>query len=133
MSGEVSGKLMTMTLDGQALGESRDLTFHFAGGTIDITNRDSSWWGTYLRGRVDWSIDFEGLYIYTDIGKKVLQNYMTTHSDAEIAIIVTLADGTVTLTGNVILTSLDYAGPYEDAATISGTLQGTGELTPSAS
>lgn len=130
---KVSGKLMTITLDGAALGYSQSFTVNMTESPIDVTNRDSSWWGEYLRGRREWSIDFSGLYSSTDVGKKVLQDFYDDHTDATVSVILTLADGTITLSGDAILTGLTYDGPHEDAATMSGTLQGTSTLTQSSS
>jgi len=132
-SSGVSGVLMTMSVEGSLLAESRSYTVHMTEDTIDITNRDTSWWGEHLAGRREWTIDFEGLYIYTDLGKKYLQYYWSDKTPATLTIILTLADGTNTLTGEAILTRLDYDGPFEGAATISGSLQGTAVLTASAS
>jgi predicted secreted protein len=85
-----------------------------------------------LVARRGWTIDFDGLFIYNDVAKKVLLNHFSDQSPAAITAIVTMPD-TATYTGECILTSMDFTGPYEDALTISGTLQGTGELTVSVS
>jgi len=126
---KVTGKLMTITLDNCALGYSQSFTVNMTESVVDVTNRDSSWWGEYLRGRREWTIDFSGLYSSTDLGKKVLQYFYDTHTDVAVAVVLTLADGTNTLSGDAILTGLVYDGPFEGAATMSGTLQGTAALT----
>lgn len=132
-SNAVSGVLMTMTVEGSALAESRSFTVNLTNATIDVTNRDSAWWGQFLVGRREWTIDFEGLYIATDLGKQYLQYYWTDRTPSTLTIVVTLADGTITLTGQAILTSLTYDGPFEDAGVFSGSLQGTDTLIASAS
>jgi len=131
-SSAVSGHSMTMTVEGAALAESQTFSIHFTVATIDVTNRDSSWHGEYLQGRDEWTIDFDGLYIYDDLAKKYLQYYWSDRTPATLSIIVTMPDAN-TYTGEAILTSLDYEGPHEDKLSISGSLQGTAVLTCSAS
>lgn len=131
-TGAVTGLNMTLSCEGDVLGGQRSVSVNFAQGTIDVSSRDSARWGEYLAGRRDWTIDFEALYIYDDVAKRVLQNHFTAGSPATISIIVTMPDG-ITYTGEAILTSLNFNGPFEDALTASGSLQGTDALTPSAS
>lgn len=131
-SSGVSGKLMTLSVDGAALAESRNFTLTMNRETIDVTSRDSSRWRELIKSTRSWSISFEGLYIYTDVGKRVLQYNYSNDGDA-ITVILTLADGTITATGSAFLTELTYEGPFADASSISGTLEGTSTLTLSAS
>lgn len=134
-SSAVSGVSMTMRVEGSLLGESRTFTVNLTGATIDVTNRDSSWWGEFLQGRREWTVDFEGMYIASDPGKKVLVDYYENRSPTvgTISLVIILADGTLQLSGEGILTSFTWDGPFEDAATISGSIQGTSTLTISVS
>ena len=131
-SNAVKGKNMTMSIEGDPIGESQDFTLRFAISLIDVTSRDSDSWGDCLTGRKEWSIDFSGLYIYNDIAQKVFRNHVISDSPPDIDIVITMPD-TATLMGTAILTSFEYAAPYEGALTISGTLQGRGALTASVS
>ena len=130
---EVAGKLMTITLDATALAFSRDFSVSLDTETIDITSRDTSWWRKLLRGMRSWSISGSGLYSSSDPGKKVLQDWYDDATDASIAVILTLADGTITLTRTGLLTNLSYDGPHADAATYSFSIEGTGALVQSSS
>jgi len=132
MSSAVTGKSMTMSVEGALLAESQNFAIHFSANTIDVTNRDSSWHGEYLVGRDEWTVDFDGLFIYNDLAKKYLQYYWSDRTPATLTIVITMPD-TSTYTGEAILTSLDYEGPFEDALKLSGSLQGTAVLTASAS
>jgi len=127
-----SGQTMTLTIEGAALGESRSFAIHFSQGEIDATSRDSARWGEFLVGRREWTIDFEGLYIYNNVAKKVLQSHFTAALPTALTVILMMPD-TATFTGECHLTSMDYDGPAEDAVTISGSLKGTGALTASVS
>ena len=128
----VSGINMTLTIEGDPLGESRSFTIRFAQSLIDATSRDSAQWGESILGRREWTIDFEGLYIYNDVAKKCLLNHYSAKSPAQLTCVITMPD-TATYTGECYLTSMDFAGPYEDALTISGSLQGTGAIAVSVS
>lgn len=130
---EVSGVLMTITLDAVALAYSKDFSVSLDSESIDITNRDGSWWKGVLRGTRSWSISGSGLYSSTDVGKKILQAWYDDTADASIAVVLTLADGTINLAGNAILTNLSYDGPHADAATYSFTMEGNGALIQSSS
>jgi predicted secreted protein len=123
---------MTLSVEGDVLGGARNVTINFNQETIDATSRDSSRWGEYLVGRRTWTIDFEALYIYTDVAKRALLNHINAASPADLDVIVTMPDG-ITYTGKALLTSFQLNGPFEDALVASGSLQGTDALTASSS
>jgi predicted secreted protein len=131
-TGAVTGLNMTLSVGGDILGGQRSVSVNFAQATIDVTSRDSSRKGEYLAGRRDVTIDFDALYIYTDIAKKVLVNHFTSASPATLTCIVTMPDG-ITYTGTGNLTSFTLNGPFEDALTASGSIQITDGITASAS
>lgn len=128
----VKGSLMTISLEGDALAECRNLVLHFTQQSIDVTSRDNNTWEDFITGRRGWTVDFEGMYIYTDVGYKVLQNHFTDLTPAAITVIITMPDAK-TFTGEAILESMDLNAPYDDVLSISGTLKGQGTLTESAS
>jgi predicted secreted protein len=131
-SSAVKGSLMTLSIEGDALAECRSLVLHFSQASIDVTSRDNNTWEDFIAGRRGWTVDFEGMYIYTDVGYKVLQNHFTDQSPAALTLIITMPDAK-TFTGEAILESMDLNAPYDDVLSISGTLKGQGTLTESAS
>ena len=131
-----SGHSMTLSVDGNLLGESRSFSINFTQGTIDITNRDTNWYGEFLVGRREWTISFDGLWICTDVGRKELLDHYTSHTtllDIVLSMPTTDPGCLQTFTGKCILTDMTFDGPFEDAVTISGTLQGTCDIVPSVS
>jgi len=132
-SSAISGYSMTLRIEGAAIAENQNFTLTMNQDTIDVTSRDSSRWRELISGTRSWSISGDGLYIYTNVGKRILQRHYTDRSPATLTCVLTLADGTITASGEAILTSLDYAGPHADAASISFTLEGTADLTISTS
>lgn len=138
LSKGVAGHTMTLSVDAQLIGESRSFSINFTQGTIDITNRDTNWWAEFLVGRREWTISFDGLWICSDLGKAQLLGHYTGRTGPLDIILVMPTEAldpagaacAQTFTGKAILTDMTYDGPYEDAVTISGTLQGTCDITP---
>ncbi len=130
-SSAVTGQAMTLTLEGDALAESRDFSLALNQAEIDVTSRDSSRWGEFLPGRREWTITFDHLYITSDVAKKVILAHYEDGSPAALTALITV--GSQTFTGETIMTSFTLSLPYEGAVTASGTLKGTSTLTISVS
>lgn len=127
-----SGLTMTLTAEGDVLGGAKSITLSFSQATIDVTSADSAREGEYLAGRRDYTIDVDALYIYNDVAKKVLQAHIVDGTPATVTVIVTMPDS-ATYTGEGIVTSLVYTGPFEDAVTATASIQITDGLTASTS
>jgi predicted secreted protein len=130
-SSAVEGRACTLTLEGDALAESRDFSLQMDQADYDKTSRDSARVGEYGVARRDWSVSGGGLYIASDVAKKCLINHWSAGSPAAITVLITI--GTQTFTGEALVTSLSVDLPYEDAVGWSFSLKGTGALTVSAS
>lgn len=129
----LSGKLMTLSVEGQAVAESRDFTLHEGQDEIDLTSRDSSWWKESKPGLREWTISGGGLHIYNDPAQQLLDWHYHDRSPATLTVIITLADGTKQKSGECWVETLDYSGPHAGSAEMSFTLKGTHALTISAS
>lgn len=92
---------------------------------IDTTNKDSANWKEALNGIRSWSIDFEAMLIETDAPYTTLITCYTSNLPLKFQI---LTPGAKTFTGRGIVTSLSIEGPFNDAATISGSVSGTTSL-----
>lgn len=128
-----SGVLVTLSIEGAALAESRDFTLSQGQEEVDLTNRDSSWWKESTPGLRDWTISGGGLYIYNDAARQLLDWHWHDRTPSFLTIIITMADGTVTKTGECYVTNITYPGPHAGAAEISFSLRGTHALAISAS
>jgi len=128
----VLGKNMTLSVEGDLMAEAVSFALHFGQSMVDVTSKDSNSWGDFLSGRKEWSIDFNGMYIYNDVAKKCIQAHFIDGSPATLTLIITMPDG-ATYTGEAVMESMDYEGPAEEALTISGSLKGQGALTASVS
>ena len=127
-----SGLTTTLTIEGAAVGACRNSTLTINQAMIDTTSDDSSRWGEFVVGRRDWSIDLDGLYIYTDAAQIYLEEHITAANPAEVTLIWTLPDGR-TYSGTGLCTTSSDRSPIEDAVTFSATIQGTDAITTSTS
>jgi len=128
------GKLMTLSIQGDFMGEAQSFALHFAQSTVDVTSKDSDSWGDFLSGRKEWTIDFSGLYLISDAARlHVEEHFFGYHALDNLDVIITMPGAGGTYTGKAVLESMDYEGPAEEALTISGSLKGKGELVPSVS
>jgi TP901-1 family phage major tail protein len=94
---------------------------------IDTTTKDSNGWAEGEPILKSWGIEFDGLLVEDDAGYKALEDaYM---SDAVLKMEVVMPSGKK-YDGNAYLTDFPIEGPYDDSVTYSGTLKGTGPLTP---
>ena len=128
----VSGLTMTLTAEGDVLAGAKSVSISFTQAEIDVTSADSGREGEYLAGRRDYTIDVDALFIYNDVAKKVLQAHVIDGSPATVTCIVTMPDGAA-YTGEGIVTSLNYSGPFEDALGMSASIKITDGLTASTS
>ncbi len=92
----------------------------------DVTSKDSDGWEENLPTIRHWSIDFDGLLIEDDTGYGLLEAAYL--GNEQVLVQMQTASGTV-YSGLATLTDFPIDAPYDDAVTISGTLQGTGPLT----
>jgi predicted secreted protein len=122
---------MTLAVEADPLGESRDFSLVLDQGEIDVTSRDSARWGEQLSGRRGWTVNFDHLYITGDPAKKTILAHYEDGSPATLTVLITVATQTFTAEAN--LASYTMNVPYEGAVEASGTLHGTGALTISVS
>lgn len=129
----IEGVLAALTIQGAACAESQNFSLRLGQALVDLTNRDSAYWRQLITSTREWSISGDGLYIYNNVAKKVLVAHWSTRVPSELDVILTLADGTITVSGKALLESLEFPGPHAGPATITFTLQGTDVLTISES
>lgn len=116
----IKGATVYTTLGGQ-----RNATLNRSSETIEVTDKVSGGWKENLAGFKEWSIDCDGLYVVSDAAYLVLE----TAFSAGTAVDVEISDGTnIHFSGKAYITDFPIEAPYDDAATYSLSLQGTGAL-----
>lgn len=108
------------------VGGQRSATISETVETLDATTKDSDP-GTYdyEYGLYTWTISCEGIYIPDDASYQLLKTAMRGRQKVKVRI---QEAGTATEEGYAILTSRELEAPYEDMATYSVEMQGTGQL-----
>lgn len=99
--------------------------------TIEVTCKDSTW-KSYLSGEKSWSCPFEAVKDETagSTQADIIDNILGTGAEVDVALVYAPAGTIVSgYSGKAIVSSVTISGGKNEAATISGTLQGTGTLT----
>lgn len=110
-----------------SVGGQRGAALNRATETIDSSSKDSNGWQESDVGLKNWGIETDGLLIEDDTAYGKLETaYMA--SDTVKVQLSTPAEKTYT--GDAIITDFPIDAPYDDVATFSISLQGTGALTP---
>ena len=99
--------------------------------TIEVSCKDGTW-KTYISGEKGWTIPFEAIKDETEasVQAEILENILGAGGELDVAIVYA-PNGTIVkgMSGKAILSSVSISVPKNEAATLSGTLQGTGALT----
>ena len=98
--------------------------------TIDVQAKslEDSGWGASLQGGKTWSIDLDALYVQGDDSYKAIAQAFEDGSFLCVKV-VNKKQRKSMFAGLAIVTTLDASAPYDDAMTISVSLQGVGKLT----
>ena len=103
----------------------------FTQDSIEITCKDGIW-KSYINGERGWTIPFEAIKDETasSTQAEILDNILGAGGELDVAIVHAPAGTIVSgMSGKAILTSVSISAAKNEAATLSGTLQGTGALT----
>lgn len=109
----------------KVLAGQRGATLNRSAEVIDITNKAANGWKESMTSFKEWSVDCDGVFVADDAALIALETAFNTNKEVDIE----LSDGTAWgYKGKAIITDFPIEAPYDDAATYSLTLQGTGEL-----
>jgi len=110
------------------IGGQKDATLSISADTLETTSKDTGDWRTYLSGLKQWSLTCDGLYVESDAAQTALWNAFQSAEE----VTVTLSKPTsFTVSGQALITSIEYGAAMEDALTFNVEFQGTGALTVS--
>lgn len=105
------------------VGGQRGATLNRSAETVDVTSKDSNNWLQSEYGLREWSIDFDGLLIESDIAFAELEDALM--NQLKLMVRFETAAGNK-YEGTALLTDFPIEGPYDGEATYSGTLMGDG-------
>ena len=107
------------------VGGQRGASLSRSADTVDVTNKESNEWTESLPGLKSWSIDFDGLLVVDDTAYEALK---TAWKSGQTVYVKIEQDGGTAEGGYGIITDLSEDYPYDAEATVSGSIEGTGEL-----
>lgn len=107
------------------VGGQRNATLSEEAETIDVTTKNSAA-QEFEYGQYNWKISCDGVYIKDDAAYVALRNAIRQKQKVKVRI---KEGDTYTAEGLALVTSNELEAPYDDAATYSVELQGTGLLT----
>jgi TP901-1 family phage major tail protein len=95
--------------------------------TVETTNKLTNGFKEFEYGFGEWKISADGIYVSDDAGFQKLKDAMRAKTKVKVRI---KEEGVDVEEGLALITSRDLEGKYDDSATYSVELQGTGALTP---
>lgn len=106
------------------IGGQRGATLNRTAETVDTTSKDSNNWRQSEYSIREWSIDFDGLLVESDIAFAEFEDALM--NQVKLMVQFETAAGNK-YEGTALLTDFPIEGPYDGEATYSGTLMGDGE------
>jgi TP901-1 family phage major tail protein len=116
-----SGSAQWVAVAGQRGGKlNRSASVH------DTTTKDGNGWAEKRTGIKEWSIDGDGVVVFSDEGWKLLETAFNTNKVVKVHI---GESGGVTYSGSAVISDFPIDMPYDNECTYSLKLEGTGALT----
>jgi len=123
----VSGSPSVCTILSDVFSGSTNYTLNLGQGVIDSSSDDSARWGEIIAGQRNWTIEIEGLYIYTDLAQIYLEQHLTDEEPERVVLAFTPVDEKV-FQGNGLVATIYCVSSFEDAIKINVDIRGTGLL-----
>lgn len=108
----------------EILAGQRGATLNRSSEVVDVTNKVSGGWKENLAGAKEWSLECNGVFVADDASLAKLEEAFNTSAEVDVKIF----NGTWGYEGKALITDFPVETPYDDAATYTVTLQGTGAL-----
>ncbi|MGL5712248.1 MAG: phage major tail protein, TP901-1 family [Paraclostridium sp.] len=120
----IKGMDMLVKIGANTVGGQRGASLEMSTDTIDATIKGGTW-KEQVASLKSWTVSADGLYVASDVAYAALQ---TAFANGE-EVAVSLTNGTITYSGQAIISSLSVDVPYDDAMTYAVSFTGNGELT----
>lgn len=114
-----------LTINGNIVGGQRNATLNREAEVIDITNKVSAGWTENMTSVKSWSIEGDGIFVVDDTALDAIETAFLEGS----FVTVKVADENWGYTGKGVITDFPIEANYDDAATYSITITGSGALT----
>jgi len=124
----VKGIDFIVQIMGTTLGGQQGATLNRSRETIETTHKGSGDWKEILPGKLEWSIEADGLIIVDDSAFKILEESFVSNSAVRIEFRTEHGHRYI---GTAHITDFPIEAGFEDMATYSLTFEGTGPLSAS--
>lgn len=114
-----------LTIDNKVVGGQRNATLNREAEVIDITNKVSGGWTENMTSVKSWSIEGDGIFVVDDAALDAIEQAFLDGSWVQVKV----ADDAWGYTGRGVITDFPIEANYDDAATYSITITGSGALT----
>lgn len=110
-----------------AFAAAKSCTFQIQADMKEVTSQTSAWYREFKADTANWSMSCEGLIKLQDYNYLYLTDLQKSRESILVKFVVDNgADGLVIYSGRAYIASITMTGPFNDAATYSVQLQGTG-------
>lgn len=113
-----------LTIDNKVVGGQRNATLNREAEVIDITNKVSGGWTENMTSVKSWSIEGDGIFVVDDAALDAIETAFLNGSWVEVKV----ADDAWGYQGRGVITDFPIEANYDDAATYSITITGSGAL-----
>jgi predicted secreted protein len=120
-----NGTLQLISIEGESLAQLTNCTMSMNADLFETTTKYSNGWKEVQAGLRDVTYSAEGLADFSDATKYDLTQLFAAYTGRTILTTV-FTNGTVTITQETFISSLEVSAPMEDVATYSLELTGTG-------
>lgn len=125
-SNKIRGLEVLISIGGQVVGGQRGASLSMSADELDITDKTTEGYKSFLVGLKEWTISCDGLVCTDDTGYKALFNAFLNGDVVEVQF--KQKEGGFGYQGPMVIASMDFDAQYDDALTYSCELKGAGAL-----
>lgn len=122
---KIKGLEVLLYVGDQVVGGQRGASLSMSADELDVTDKTTEQYKTFLVGLKEWSISCDGLVVTDDAGYAALVEAFLEGEEIE----VELKGAGFGYKGTVAIASMDFDAQYDDALTYSCELRGASALT----
>lgn len=125
MSSKILGVDVLVKIGGVVLGSQKDASLSISAKEIDVSDKTTGGWDTFLVGNRAWEISCDCIALFDDAAQDGIIDDSIDGSTVEVII----AHGeNIVYTGTAVISSVELTGPKDDVSTASFTLKGASAL-----
>jgi TP901-1 family phage major tail protein len=123
---KILGVDVLVSIGGNVIGSQRDCSLSISGKEIDVSDKTTGGWDTFLVGNRSWEISCDAIALDSDAAKAAIETAVA--NGTQVTVEFDHSTGSV-YSGSAVVTSFQLTGPKDDVSTMSCTLKGASALT----